>query len=122
MLELARVGLASPDRRAERLGRSLLDRVASGEGAPAYAVYWRARQVERERGMTHALPLYREALDRDPALADAALRTGMFLASAPRTREDGVSSLKTYLRLAPSGGGSERARHELARLGHLTDR
>jgi hypothetical protein len=117
LLAVGRAGLRSPEASGHAAARALLARLAGAHNAPAYAVYLSAREVEKERGIDKALPLYREAIERDPALADALLRVGRRWLADPRTRDDGVATLRRYLRLADAGDGATWARNQLARLG-----
>jgi hypothetical protein len=118
-LSVARTGLGSSNEHARRAARGLLEKLGNPADAPAFAVYLYGRQIERERGIAKALPFYRTAIDRDPELADAALRLGMALAGPTQTREEGIAFLRQYLRLAANASGAAEAHRELARLGRL---
>jgi hypothetical protein len=111
------VGIFSDDSRTRRHARRLVEKSEHDRGAAAYAVYLLARATDREQGLHKALPLYRDAFERDPALADAALRAGLAMTSDSRTLEDGITYLHQYLRLVKTGDGADRAHKELARLG-----
>ena len=116
-LAVARVGLSADDARARRHARRLVEKSEQDRDAPAYAVYLLARVTDREHGAAKALPLYRDAFERDPGLADAALRAGLAMTADSRTQEDGITLLHQYLRRVKTGDGADRAHKELARLG-----
>jgi tetratricopeptide (TPR) repeat protein len=115
MVELGRL-LTGTDRWGKARAEELFFEATKPQNAPA-TPFLELGKLHRGKGdIPRAIWCYRQAVERDPQLAEAQLELGLALRSKPQWRKEAKKVLRRYLQLRPQGAESARIRALVERM------
>jgi tetratricopeptide (TPR) repeat protein len=100
MVELGRVA-ARGDPWAKTRAEELFFEATKPQNAPAAPFFELGRLHKQKNDPARAVWCFRQALERDPQLADAYLEMGLVMRAKPQWRKEAKKALRHYLQLRP---------------------
>ena len=109
MMELGRL-LAQGDPWARKRAEELFFEATKPKNAPALPFFELGRLYRSQGELQRAVWCFRQAVERDPNLAEAYLDLGRALRGKPQWRKEAKAALRRYLKLRPDSEEAPKVR------------